>query len=345
MAPDDPQADDAANRIPKPAPNDHEDVSWALSTAEATWRRGERTDALRWLRRAAASASDAQQDERALEIAKAAAELAAELEGPSGPDLTPEAAEVVPLGDSATGGRHETHGPFGSIPRPERDRRSERPAAPKAEGSSPAPRRASRPPPARASEPPRPRGSDPAKRRISVPPPAPKTKRDLEQILETASKARGSNRPRSRLREALEDGARSGPHEVSGPESEDKTVRYSSMPGRQRDTMVESDFDATREAHTLGTNALDAVALEAHEQHETKIGRPAYRGDPPPEGVATPEPSAEARASQAVRVVVWRDQHGVRVAPAGTTVSAISVDAMLVALDPTADLSAWLNAK
>ena len=43
------------------------------------------------------------------------------------------------------------------------------------------------------------------------------------------------------------------------------------------------------------------------------------------------------------RITLWRDQDGVRVAPAGTTVAAISVDAMLVALDPTADLSAWLG--
>jgi hypothetical protein len=46
-----------------------------------------------------------------------------------------------------------------------------------------------------------------------------------------------------------------------------------------------------------------------------------------------------------VRVVVWRAADGVHVAPHGTTVSAISVDAMLVALDPTADLFAWLKGK
>ncbi|HVH45296.1 MAG TPA: hypothetical protein VM925_23245 [Labilithrix sp.] len=47
--------------------------------------------------------------------------------------------------------------------------------------------------------------------------------------------------------------------------------------------------------------------------------------------------------SQAVRVVVWRDANGVHVAPAGTTVSAITVDAVLVALEPNADLTAWLG--
>jgi hypothetical protein len=49
--------------------------------------------------------------------------------------------------------------------------------------------------------------------------------------------------------------------------------------------------------------------------------------------------------SQAVRVVVWRDASGVHVAPAGTVVSAITVDAVLVALEPHADLTAWLSAR
>jgi hypothetical protein len=48
--------------------------------------------------------------------------------------------------------------------------------------------------------------------------------------------------------------------------------------------------------------------------------------------------------SQAVRVVVWRDPNGVHVAPAGTVVSSITVDAVLVALEPNADLTAWLSA-
>jgi hypothetical protein len=49
--------------------------------------------------------------------------------------------------------------------------------------------------------------------------------------------------------------------------------------------------------------------------------------------------------SQAVRVVVWRGADGVHVAPAGTQVTAIGVEAVLVALDPVADLAAWLSNK
>lgn len=62
--------------IPPPHDEDNEDVHWALSTATALWGRGERDEALKWLRRAAEQASDANADLRALELFKAAAEVA-----------------------------------------------------------------------------------------------------------------------------------------------------------------------------------------------------------------------------------------------------------------------------
>jgi hypothetical protein len=62
--------------IPAPRDDDDEDVHWALSTATALWARGEHAEALRWLRRAAETASDAEADARALELFKAAADAA-----------------------------------------------------------------------------------------------------------------------------------------------------------------------------------------------------------------------------------------------------------------------------
>ena len=41
---------EALSPIPNPLPNDEEDVSWTLSTAGALWARGERPEALKWLR-------------------------------------------------------------------------------------------------------------------------------------------------------------------------------------------------------------------------------------------------------------------------------------------------------
>ena len=61
--------------IPVVKDTDAEDVVWGLQTADTLWRRGERIDALVWLRRAAQAAGDANDDDRALELARYAAEL------------------------------------------------------------------------------------------------------------------------------------------------------------------------------------------------------------------------------------------------------------------------------
>ena len=73
----------------------------------------------------------------------------------------------------------------------------------------------------------------------------------------------------------------------------------------------------------------------------THSGSPTYGS---PRVVASSDPHA-LRISQAVRVVVWQEADGVRVAPYGTTVSAITTEAMLVAVDPATDLAAWLKLK
>src|ERR1700753_1679132 len=61
--------------IPASRDTDVEDVTWALQTAEALWRRNERVDAIVWLRRAAQAAGEANDDDRALFLARHAAEL------------------------------------------------------------------------------------------------------------------------------------------------------------------------------------------------------------------------------------------------------------------------------
>lgn len=61
--------------IPPVQESDSEDVAWALQTADALWQRGERVDALVWLRRAAQAAGDADDNDRALGLARGAAEL------------------------------------------------------------------------------------------------------------------------------------------------------------------------------------------------------------------------------------------------------------------------------
>src|SRR5580704_1379012 len=62
--------------IPTAIDSDAEDVVWALQTADVLWKRQERVDAIVWLRRAAQAAGEAEDDDRALELARGAAELA-----------------------------------------------------------------------------------------------------------------------------------------------------------------------------------------------------------------------------------------------------------------------------
>lgn len=61
--------------IPASEPNDSDDVTLALQTAEALWNKGDPGEALRWLRRAAEAAGDSGDDMRAVVLAKAVAEL------------------------------------------------------------------------------------------------------------------------------------------------------------------------------------------------------------------------------------------------------------------------------
>jgi hypothetical protein len=68
------------SKIPEPIAQDSEDVSWALSTAQSLASSGDGEEALKWLRRAANNAADAEQDERAVELFKVAADIASEID-------------------------------------------------------------------------------------------------------------------------------------------------------------------------------------------------------------------------------------------------------------------------
>jgi hypothetical protein len=61
--------------LPETKSQDVEDVVWGLQTAAALWGRGERLEALVWIRRAAEAAGAAGDDQRAVELAKHAVDL------------------------------------------------------------------------------------------------------------------------------------------------------------------------------------------------------------------------------------------------------------------------------
>jgi hypothetical protein len=82
--------------FPTPVPEDTDDVELALETAAALWSKGDRAEALRWLRRGAEAAEQAGNDQRALELARRAAELDASppttvAEPETAPEIAPEA--------------------------------------------------------------------------------------------------------------------------------------------------------------------------------------------------------------------------------------------------------------
>ena len=73
--------------FPAPTSDDPDEVVIALETASTLWERGDTRDALRWLRRAAETAGEAGEDLRAVQLARAAADLTAELELPASTPL------------------------------------------------------------------------------------------------------------------------------------------------------------------------------------------------------------------------------------------------------------------
>lgn len=62
--------------IPAPHDDDDDDVAWALQTAAVQWNRGQRADAVVWLRRAVDASITAGRAERTRELTRLAASVA-----------------------------------------------------------------------------------------------------------------------------------------------------------------------------------------------------------------------------------------------------------------------------
>jgi hypothetical protein len=127
----------------------------------------------------------------------------------------------------------------------------------------------------------------------------------------------------------IEERTRAGVHSVSWQPEELATV------------------SATGPMGPAHTSLSVPTALPTHLPPQDPNATLAIAAELPEKRVRAPDAVAahtsHLRFSQAVRVIVWKDANGVHVAPHGTVVSAITVDAMLVALDELADLSSWLE--
>jgi hypothetical protein len=395
--------------IPAARKDDTEDVAWALSTAEAMYARGDRGDALKWLRRAAESASEAQADDRALELAKAAADLAT-LVGPTSSMAPPPVRSSNPPQAGATpppAVRLPPPAPAPTIQTPAAPpvpAASLRPMSPPAAPSAPAPvspRPASAPAPAPSSSPARgvppappsrpggglaprapmhpgltptpiaPRVGEGRRARRSRPDiQIARTPDEMTQTVQDMAVPLAQPRRRGRAsRPALEEitGQVPPPPPSSAPAARALGAAPpppSSAPaaralGAAPPPPPSSSAPLSPLPSTVRTEDMDAWPtqslgpgddLEDAPDEKTRIGVPAYEASAKmaTEARSTPSLEGEARprCSQAVRVLVWRTADGVvHVAPHGTRVSAITVDAMLVAIDPDADLAAWLSGK
>jgi hypothetical protein len=394
-------------QVPEVKPEDPEDVSWALSTAEAMWARGDHAEGIKWVRRAAEAASEAERDARALELAKAAADLtglvtrqtsrssidleeiapAADLE-----EIAPAAPPPVPPGRTGTTGKPPPKPAATAAPTSVATSVSKQVAAP----SHPpplAPRTSSAPPtPTAPSQAPKskPLGTNTSKPPSIKPTPATaqrpvqgkKTSRKSRENLDGAARAATVATESTAQLSALDDSNmttdttetravqvpyRRGRAEIG---SNDPTLAVhlndlmkqgvtedwastSELPvaDGDRKTVVGSppaDFTTTMQSFPRagakrgtggsGSNTNPPATVAGAMLSHTGAGGPGARAMP------SERHDPGIKTSQAVRVVVWRDANGVHVAPAGTVVSAITVDAMLVALEPGADLTAWLGA-
>jgi hypothetical protein len=385
--------------IPTPRSDDPEDVSWALSTAEAMWSRGDHAEAIKWIRRGAEAASEAEADDRALELAKAAADLAGLIVRMSQADTSADAGAKGPPASAAP--------PPSVAPVPVTTRSVPPPAAPRASGAPPAPSKAvSVVPPGgspaaasvaapRPSQMPRPlaaqRGPDRVQstgRGVLSPSPKIETKKKSksEVRLEEEARAAAQKAERAAREEARRTHAepapqtRNDPHDAHEDDDPAADTDQHNAKTSEHAAVIMADLEATRvtqqkkkankrnsrtnemrpragsatdewDAHP--TQSLSRAELESI-TNEHPPAPPSHPGTTPKSAAPPPaqpsrrapvaqDPSGPILASQAVRVVLWQDVEGVHVAPAGTVVSAITVDAILVALDPAADLSAWLD--
>lgn len=323
-------------QVPEAKSDDPEDVSWALSTAEAMWARGDHSEAIRWVRRAAEAASEAENDARALELAKAAADLAGLIARQSTRSSI-ELEEVVPATPppvpSARPGAGKPAQPSPSVipPSPVPKPSSLGPAAPGKKGS----RRPRENLDAEA------RAAAQAAESVTHLAPEPATARRLPADTGETLAVQVPHRRRSRPEVGNSDPTIVGHvNDLANHAATDEwdAASVSASNGGDRMTVVSAPptpkmttrTPAARPAGSPQTAAASSMLTQGAANAPARTA-PNAPHDP---GIMT---------SQAVRVVVWRDANGVHVAPAGTVVSAITVDAMLVALDPSADLTAWLG--
>lgn len=438
--------------IPPPLPTDPEDVSWALSTAEAMWSRGDMGEALKWLRRAAEAASEAEADERALALAKAAANLSNRVGRRSAPSMPAQGGssaaallEATPAAAAANPGNapqppEPYHRRIGSslppqgtgaprsapptavrpsspvhtaVTAPQASPPSQSPGSSAPHSSPPGSGSPTPRPPVPSNRAPAPgMPSPPSSPPISHKPisshavPVPRSALDSGRFEAQPESDPFARRSDSRMRVATQPDPSEAriPAAAQAPTFDDDTSDHTPIPAvlptdeeswapsppssappppsssassasiglrpvgdntAQMPALTElnaievlrgrrplkalssaSDWDAVPTKTLSGSDLSDLSAFQPSRTTIEEVSPPSSPKAPsaPPRSERGSEERRPALAtSQAVRVILWKDANGVHVAPHGTLVSAITVDAMVVALDPSADIRAWLD--
>ncbi len=342
--------------IPAPKPEDAEDVSWALSTAEAMFARGDIAEALKWIRRAAEAASEVDADERALELAKAAADLTS----------------LSTRGAGAGGSSALTKTlltPPAALPQSIRNAQAQAFRAQQAEYAATEPK--TEPPPpsmplqrvATKREVPLPSKGRAPRAAVEPTPPqpqstrtgvlAPKRRRSQANLEEAARKAGALGEIPGTMRAAEVPAAHdAGPGRYVGPTSEEPSVP--TAPGTSVDPGGAQDArrgrrksHADREVRSRAPVVTMADEWDAHPTQNLTGDELSSITESRPEAPASSPPSAPMPTPlvqlPAIRVVLFRDADGIRMAPAGPGAPPKGVDALVIVLDPTADLAAWLE--
>jgi hypothetical protein len=91
---------DLSTNLPRAQSGDPAEVAMALETARALWAKGQGLESVRWIQRAAENAESSGDDLRAVSLARAAADLRAEVSiGSEPPGRLNEAAALTPYDD------------------------------------------------------------------------------------------------------------------------------------------------------------------------------------------------------------------------------------------------------
>jgi len=265
-------------------PGDPADVSSALTSANESWKRGDRAGALRSLRLAVEAASEAELDERALELAKVAADLATHIGSMAPPRPSVAAAPRAPASPVAI---------------------------PKVTPGAARPVVAKTP----VREVPR---TAPAKE-------APR-KADRKSMTNEASRDRQAERPSGRTLDGTDpDMAPPAP-----PAPRKRSLSRADRLESQRRSSRTDEIDEWPTEVLAGDELPGSLRKDGHSAKEAAPSKGATR----------------LRASQAVRVLIWRDDAGLlQVTALGSSREAPStaVEAAVVALDPGTDLVALLG--